>query len=303
MNGQPLPDRFSILGAATTLANLLQQASWNTNTPLHGCSLESRDPKVIAELWPLLDWLYHYYFRVQTEGWEVLPKDEPVLFIASHNGGMGSPDLFMFLRDWCDRFGSERLIYALMNPKVWKVFPDAAKLATQMGALQAHPKMAIAALQSKASLLIYPGGAREVFRPHAQRKEVHLYNRKGFIKVALREEVPIVPLVSYGAHSTLFVLADLYPALKQLHRMGMPWLFGIDPEVYPLYLGLPWGLGIGPLPNIPLPMVIKTKVCPPIFFKKYGFAASQNQDYVDECYHLVQSTMQSALDTLSFGMK
>jgi hypothetical protein len=85
--------------------------------------------------------------------------------------------------------------------------------------------------------------------------------------------------------------------------MGMPWLFGIDPEVYPLYLGLPWGLGIGPLPNIPLPMVIKTKVCPPIFFKKYGFAASQNQDYVDECYHLVQSTMQSALDTLSFGMK
>jgi 1-acyl-sn-glycerol-3-phosphate acyltransferase len=296
MNPSPPPDRFSIMSACASFAKLYAQAAQHPNA-LQGDNLQGRDPKVVAEFLPLLDWLYHYYFRVQTEGWENLP-DRQVLFIACHNGGIASPDLFMFFRDWCRRMGLERPVYALMNPKVWPVFADGAKLATQMGAIQASPKMAIAALQSGADLLIYPGGAREVFRPYSQRKEVHLYNRKGFIKVALREEVPIVPLVSYGAHSTLFVLADLYPYLKQLHRLGMPWLFGIDPEVYPLYLGLPWGLGIGPVPNFPLPMPIWTKICPPIVFEKYGFDASQDQSYVDECYHLVHAQMQSALDDL-----
>jgi 1-acyl-sn-glycerol-3-phosphate acyltransferase len=297
MNRPQPPDRFGIFSASAAFANLYAQAAQQHSKLLNGDSLDGRDPGVISEVLPLLDWLYHYYFRVQTEGWEHLP-DRQVMLIASHNGGMASPDLFMFFRDWCQRFGLERQVYALMNPKVWKVFTDLAKLATQTGALQAHPKMAIAALQSGADLLIYPGGAKEVFRPYSQRKEVHLYNRKGFIKVALRQEVPIVPLVSYGAHSTLFVLTDLYPYLKQLHRLGIPWLFGIDPEVYPLYLGLPWGLGVGPIPNIPLPMPIRTKVCPAIVFEKYGLAASQEQSYVDECYRLVHTQMQLALDQL-----
>lgn len=297
MDRQQPPDRLSILSACTTVANLYSQAAQNRSSLLKGDSLAGRDPGVIANVLPLLDWLYHYYFRVQTAGWDNIP-DRKVLLIASHNGGMASPDLFMFFRDWCQRFGLDRPVYALMNPKVWQVFSDSAKLATQLGALQAHPKMAIAALQRNADLLIYPGGAKEVFRPYSQRKEVHLYNRKGFIKVALREEVPIVPLVSYGAHSTLFVLADLYPYLKQLHRLGMPWLFGIDPEVYPLYLGLPWGVGVGPIPNFPLPMPIRTQVCPAIVFEKYGLAASQDQAYVDECYQLVHSQMQLALDKL-----
>ena len=46
----------------------------------------------------------------------------------------------------------------------------------------------------------------------------------------------------------------------------MPWLFGIDPEVMPLYLGLPWGLALGPLLNLPLPVRIHTRVCAPIRF-------------------------------------
>ncbi len=33
--------------------------------------------------------------------------------------------------------------------------------------------------------------------------------------------------ISHGAHSTLFVLEDIYPQLKELHKQGMPWPFGI----------------------------------------------------------------------------
>jgi hypothetical protein len=45
-------------------------------------------------------------------------------------------------------------------------------------------------------------------------------------------------------------------------------------------------------------MPIRTKVCPAIVFEKYGFAASQDQTYVDECYRLVHTQIQLALDQL-----
>ena len=79
----------------------------------------------------------------------------------------------------------------------------------------------------------------------------------------------------------------------------MPWLFNVDPEVFPIYLGLPWGIGIGPLPNIPLPAQIKTRVCPPITFEKYGKKATSDRAYVDDCYDLVVKQMQKQLDDLS----
>jgi 1-acyl-sn-glycerol-3-phosphate acyltransferase len=61
---------------------------------------------------------------------------------------------------------------------------------------------------------------------------IHFAGRKGFIKLALREGVPIIPAISHGAHDTLIVLADYYPVLRQLHEWGMPWLFGLDPIVF-----------------------------------------------------------------------
>lgn len=132
-----------------------------------------------------------------------------------------------------------------------KECPDIAQAAAKVGAIIAHPKMAIAALHSGASVLVYPGGAEDVFRPHSLRHQIYFAERHSFIKLALREKVPIVPLISTGAHDTLIVLADCYKIIQQLHEWGIPWLFDIDPVVFPIYLGLPWGLAFGPLPNIP----------------------------------------------------
>ncbi|MEM9909014.1 MAG: glycerol acyltransferase, partial [Cyanobacteria bacterium P01_D01_bin.44] len=149
------------------------------------------------------------------------------------------------------------------------------------------------------SVLVYPGGAQDVFRPHSQRHKIYLANRKGFIKLALRENVPIVPLVATGAHDTLIVLGDIYKQLRQLHDWGLlPWWRDIDPEVFPIYLGLPWGLALGPLPNIPLPAQICTHVCKPIVFERYGREPAQDLTYVGTCYKRVEQAMQTALDDL-----
>lgn len=261
-----------------------------------GWSLEERDLKVIQSLMPYWEWLYRYYFRVKTDGWHHIPSEGRALLVGSHNGGLASPDMIMMMYDWFRRFGVERRVYGLMHPCVWKVNRELAQLAVKTGAIQAHPKMAIAAFKKEASVLVYPGGAQDVFRPHHQRNKIYLAGRKGFIKLALREKVPIIPAISYGAHDTLIVLGDCYEQAKQLHQWGMPWLFDIDPEVFPIYLGLPWGLGIGPLPNFPLPIPIYTRVCQPIIFERYGRSAASDRAYVDACYEQVSTQMQLELD-------
>ena len=264
-----------------------------------GWSLAARDPNTIKRFLPLWEWLYAHYFRVQTDGWQHIPSEGQVLYVGSHNGGIASPDLPMFMVDWFNRFGFERTIYGLMHPSVWKLSPQFGALASQFGAVQAHPKMAFAAFNCGASVLVYPGGARDVFRPHRMRDRIHLAGRTGFIKLALRQEVPIVPVISWGAHDTVFVLEDCYTQVKILHDRGlMPWLFDIDPEVFPIYLGLPWGLALGPLPNLPLPAKIRTRVCEPIEFERYGADVARDRDYVLQCYRKVVDRMQNALDDL-----
>ncbi|MGK7911212.1 MAG: 1-acyl-sn-glycerol-3-phosphate acyltransferase [Synechococcus sp.] len=269
--------------------------------PYSGWSLTDRDPGAIERILPVWEWLYEHYFRVQTDGWEHIPDDQ-VLFVGSHNGGLASPDLPMFMVDWFRRYTFDRTVYGLMHPGVWKVAPQLGQIGAQLGAIQAHPKMAFAAFQAGASVLVYPGGARDLFRPHRLRDRIHLMGNTAFIKVALRQEVPIVPVISAGAHDTVVVLEDCYEQVKALHDRGLfPWLFNVDPEVFPIFLGLPWGVGVGPIPNVPLPIQIRTRVCQPITFARYGAEAARDRDYVQECYQLVVEHMQRSLDILIAG--
>ncbi|HEY9599622.1 MAG TPA: lysophospholipid acyltransferase family protein [Cyanophyceae cyanobacterium] len=286
---------------STSFDTLRDSRRDDTNTSVHqfdGWSLNDRDPEIIKSWMPIWEWLYRYYFRVTTDGWHHLPSQGAVLIVGSHNGGFASPDTSMFMYDWFRRFGYNRLAYGLMHPTAWTV-PALAKHAVQLGGLIAHPKPAIAALRQGAAVLVYPGGAEDMFRPHTLRHKIHFAGRKGFIKLALRERVPIVPIISLGAHDTLIILGDYYEQVQQLRQWGMPWLSNLDIGVFPIYLGLPWGIGIGLMPNIPLPAQIHTRVCTPIVFEQYGREAARDREYVNSCYEKVCSQMQLELDCLA----
>jgi 1-acyl-sn-glycerol-3-phosphate acyltransferase len=262
-----------------------------------GWSLSERNPEAIKAWMPIWKWFYYNYFRVQTDGWHHIPLTGKVLLVGSHNGGLASPDTSMFLYDWFSRFGYERLSYALMHPSAWQT-PLFARPGSQVGAIMAHPKMARAALSKDAVLLVYPGGAKDLFRPYAMRNQIHLANNKAFVKLALIESAPIVPLISHGAHETLIVLADLYSQIKHLQEWGFHLSVDSNTGVFPIFLGLPWGVGIGPIPNFPLPVQIHTRVCEPVIFERYGRAAARDRDYVEDCYQKVCIQMQLELDNL-----
>ena len=112
-------------------------------------------------------------------------------------------------------------------------------------------------------------------------------------------DLPLLPVVSWGSHDTLLILEDLYPLARALQRRGwLRWPLGIDPEVLPLYVGLPWGLMLGPIPNLPLPAPIRLSIGGPIRFERRGEGASRDRGYVQACYRQVETTMQRQLDAL-----
>jgi len=267
--------------------------------PYDGWCLNGKNPQKIKELMPIWEIFYRYYFRVTSDGWQYVDPTQKFLLVGSHNGGLASPDMVMMIYDWFSHFGLDHPVYGLMHPLIWEVYPEMARMAVEVGAVKAHPKMAMAAFQNNANVLVYPGGAQDVFRPHSERNKINFAGRKGFIKLALKENVPITPIISYGAHDTLIVLADFYPQIKQLlETFNLPWIMNKDPIVFPVYLGLPWVIGIGPLFNIPLPSKIHLRICPPIVFEKYGRQASCDRNYVNYCYDLVTNKMQKELDQL-----
>jgi 1-acyl-sn-glycerol-3-phosphate acyltransferase len=258
-------------------------------------TLDRRNPKTIEAFMPIWGWLYRNYFRVTSDGWEQVPADQPFLAVGSHNGGLAAPDMYMLIYEWFQRYGIDRPVYGLMHPKVWDVSPQATKLAVECGALMAHPQAAMRALRQGAPVLVYPGGVEDVFRHHRWRHRINFAGRTGFIKLALRENVPIVPVISTGAHDSLLVLGNLYPYFQQLHEWGLPWPGDLDPLTLPVYLGLPWGVAFGPLPNIPAPVQVHNRICPPIHLERSGRAAANDKAYVWQCYQQVKHRMQRAL--------
>ena len=63
------------------------------------------------------------------------------------------------------------------------------------------------ALDSGAAVLVYPGGDYEVHRPSWERNRVDFGGRKGFIRLAIEQDVPIVPVVAVGGQETALFLS------------------------------------------------------------------------------------------------
>ena len=157
--------------------------------------------------------------------------------------------------------------------------------------MAASPENANKALDSGAALLVYPGGDYEVHRPSWDTAKVDFGGRKGFIRLALQKDVPIVPVVALGGQETALFLSR-GERLAKLLRLDK--LFRL--KVLPISIAVPWGLNVGDmLGHWPLPAKISVRVLSPIHLReRFG-----EKPDVDEIYDHVTHTMQAALDALA----
>jgi 1-acyl-sn-glycerol-3-phosphate acyltransferase len=284
-NGRP-PDEEA---RASLPTRLLRSVAGQVQKRIPAADLDERDPDYIRENLPAAWLLSSLWFRGEVRGLGNIPETGPVLMVGNHSGGNMTPDTTVFTLAFCAYFGVERPFYQLAHNLVLSM-PQLA-FPRKYGTVAASHENSQKALSAGAALLVYPGGDYEVHRPSWERNRVDFGRRKGFIRLALEYDVPIVPVVSIGGQETaLFIsrgerLAKLL-ALDRMFRL----------KVLPVSLSLPWGLNVGDmLGHLPLPAKITVEALPPIYLRE-EFGAEPD---LDEVYDHVTRLAQDTLDAMA----
>lgn len=251
------------------------------------------DPELMEAQSGVWNTLMDYYFRLEINGWERLP-DQPALLIGVHSGGPLTMDAWTVIMAWWRHFGETRTLHGTAHD----VLMNAPKLGTyfrRLGTISPSRENIQAAFDKGDNVVLWPGGELDAYRTWANRDKAVLGGRKGFIRMAIRAGVPIVPVATVGGHDTLFVLSEgrgLAKALKLKERLRS--------DVAPITLSVPFGitLHLTPFQHIPLPAKIRTEFLEPIYMDTDPKRVD-DQAYVDSMYNEVESVIQAGMARLA----
>jgi 1-acyl-sn-glycerol-3-phosphate acyltransferase len=236
---------------------------------------------------PLMD----YWFRMEMEGWDRLP-DPPALLIGIHTGAPFVWDAWTVGVQWWRRFGSERVLHGTAHDALMAA-PLVGGYFRKMGVLPAAPDSITAALAAGHDVALWPGGEVDSLRPWTDRDKAVLGGRTGFVKLAIRSGVPIVPIATVGG-------ADSMPVLLRGRRLAR-WL-QLDKiarlKNFPIAISAPWGIGPALLPELPLPTKIRTALLEPIELDSNPDRA-HDDEYVQAKYEEVRASIQTGMNALA----
>src|ERR1700710_321951 len=235
--------------------------------------------------------LVDYWFRMELDGWEHLPPS-PVLLVGIHSGAPFVWDAWTIGVQWWRRFGQERPLHGTAHDALMAI-PLIGRYFRAMGVLPAAPDSIATALAEGRDVALWPGGEVDSLRPWVERDRANLAGRKGFVKMAIRAGVPIVPIATVGG-------ADAMPVLMRGDRLSRALKLDklLRVKVFPLALSLPWGTAPAALPQLPLPAKIRTRFMPAVEVDCDPDRAD-DQAYVDQKYDEVQDSIQRGMDALA----
>ena len=83
--------------------------------------------------------------------------------------------------------------------------PGCREICLWMGAVDAGRRTAERVLKAGKSVVVYPGGSREIFDtdPNSSETRCHLTRRKGFVRLALKHGAELVPVFVFGEKTVL----------------------------------------------------------------------------------------------------
>ncbi len=250
-----------------------------------------RDPELIASLWPLLK-ATQLGMGAEVRGFENLPKGEPVLIVGNHSGGAFTLDPIPLVMKWLEHRGSEAPLYGLAYNLLFSE-PTIGRFLRRMGCLPASHENAHTALEKGATVMVFPGGDYEVFRPWRERNRVDFGGHMGFVELALSAGVPIVPMTIHGAHEGTLVLTRGNRIARSL---------GLDKlrvKVFPIVWNLPFGPAPAFLPSLPVPSRVTVQIGKPMRWIGLGPEDAEDPEIMQRCYDQVLATMQRTMDELA----
>ncbi len=249
--------------------------------------------KGVAKLFtPLLE----KYYRAQFIGLEHIPND-PFLAVGNHLGVYFMPETYLWLGKYHSLEGKPPM-KVLIHHALHEMASFARLPEKQFGVLDACPSNTIRALEEGNAVTVYPGGDRENSKSFCDRNKIDFFGHKGYVQMALKAQVPILPVVGIGGGETLFVLSS---GERLAQVSGIQKLFRI--HTWPIYWSLPFGWKVGhlPYPSLPLPAQVTVSVLPPISTKDYSPEDADDPHVVNEINHKVIQSMQLEMDRLAKG--
>ena len=206
------------------------------------------------------------YFRLQIEGLANLPAHGAAILTPNHSGYSGF-DALLLSHEIQKAVG--RMPQVLTHP-LWFATPPTARMAQSFGFIEANMANGLKHLDDGDLVVLFPEGEYGNFKPTSKRYHLQEFKR-GFIRMALRKQCPIIPTLIIGAEETHINLSQL-----KLSR----YLPGL---VLPL-----------PLNIVPLPARWKMRFLPAINLP-YQADAADDTELVQELAQDLREKMQAAL--------
>lgn len=225
-----------------------------------------KDTLIYRVLPRLLLEIMRRYFRLQVEGVENIPKKGAALITPNHSGYAGFDAVILTHVLQKDA----RRMPRVLAHHLWFLTRTTSVPAHKMGFAEATFENGIEALKKRDLTVIFPEGEHGNFKPSKDMYQLQEFKR-GFVRMALMTQSPIVPTLILGAEETHINLSKL---------KFTKFLRG---TVIPL-----------PLNIIPLPAKWKVIFLEPISLP-YPASAVENQELVHEICQEVQEIMQAAL--------
>ena len=206
------------------------------------------------------------YFRLEVEGLENIPRRGSAIIAPNHSGYSGF-DAFLLGHEI--HRGTGRLPRILTH-HFWFLTSATAIPAEKVGFIEATTANGLQQLNKKNLIVLFPEGEYGNFKPTSKRYHLQEFKR-GFVRMALETQSPIIPTLVIGAEETHINLAQL-----RFTRF-------LRGTVLPL-----------PLNIIPLPVRWKIIFLPPVHLP-YAPSAAEDRELVRELAQEIRESMQRAL--------
>lgn len=220
------------------------------------------------------------YHRYEIRGIERLTAPGPAL-VTGYHGRLFALDLCMMQALLFERSG--QVLHAIVNRQAGRL-PFHDWLAEGMEFVTGDGPEIAAAVAKGDKIIVTPGGTREACRSFRVRYRVDWGERTGYLKLALRHRLPILPIAASGVDDTYIGLHDGYALAKRL---------GLSPA------SPPW-LALGPLGPVPIsppfPVKIVQHVGEPIDFFAEGTPEPDNPAWLSAAHRRVVGAVQALLD-------
>lgn len=199
----------------------------------------------------IYDPLYRYWFRVEWGGLEHIPRDGGALLVANHAAAIPS-DAPVIMHGIETEL--QRPVYGLAE-NLLRALPMVGTLWSRFGGVPAHPENAYRLLHDDRQLVLaFPEGTKGTGKLYRDRYKLHRFGRGGFVEIAMRSGVPVVPIAVVGAEESMPIVWKS-PRLAKL--LNIPYF----PVTANMLMFGPAGL------MLYFPAKFKLRVLPPVHFE------------------------------------